>query len=702
MKKIIAGLWILALIAPIWLTAQTADDSVPPPHIRLKAGIDTHRINLRWAVDEPLAWQKANKIGFTLKRYTLIRDGKLLPQAEEKDLGTFLPAPADAWKTMIDSNNNAAIVAQSLFGDSFEVEMGNQKPDAVEGIMNKSQELDQRFSFALMAADLDYTVACLAGWGYTDTAVQKGEKYLYVVALDSANNTNQLAVAKGQAMASLDDWEALPAPLGFIGIFQDKTVTLAWEYLQLRDFYTTYYIERSEDGKNFQPLSNLPVMNMNDKTDKPASGMLYVDSLMQNDKTYSYRLRGKTIFGEYGPYSNVVSGAGKKALEAAPRITAANIGKDGNIRLDWDFPQTAEKDLASFELIYSESDRDGSYKTLRDNIPVTDRTVTVSSQSPSNYFKIRAVGKDGASRESFAVLVQPDDNTPPAIPKELNGKIDSLGVVRLQWDADTDRDLAGYHVFRGVEKGEELVRLTPQAITVPQFTDTVQLQNLNSKVYYYVTAIDKRENQSNPSEILELTKPDIIKPEAPVFSGYKLGSDTIQLSWTKAYGDSIAIHRLYRQSLDDKDTAWKLIYEVKDVQPDYTYIDRNVTANHRYKYYLQAIKRNGLASDRSQEITLQCIDLRAASVISHLIGNADRSKRLIALSWTVKSGAAVSEIVVYRRKAGERAALWGTLNGAQNFLEDKEVQTGTTYTYLLKAMLKSDQPTKTETITVDY
>jgi len=702
MKKLFLYLSIFVLAVPAAVQGQSNDtENLPTPHIRVKAGVQQGKISLRWAVDEAVAWQKANKIGFVVKRYTLTRDGKLLPDAEEENLGTFLPAAEKQWQTIVETNDNAAIVAQALFGEDFEVEMGEQKPSGVEGIINKSQEIDQRFSFALMAADLDFKVACLAGWGLEDTSVKEGEKYVYIVELNSVNNTRNLVVERGQAVVSLDEKTTPPAPLGFIGIFQDKTVTLAWEYLQLRDFYTSYYIEKSEDGAHFQPLGDVPVMNMNDQSGKQAPGMIYIDSLTQNGKNYSYRIRGKTIFGEYGPYSNIISGAGKKGVEAAPRITSAVIGKDETVKLDWEFPQEAEKDITSFELIYSESDREGTYKTLKNKIPASDRTIATKSQSPSNYFKIRAVGKNNDYQESFAVLVQPDDDTPPAAPLGLMGKIDSLGVVRLQWKPNAEKDFAGYHVFRSTQEGEELVRITPQAVMNPQYTDTVQLKYMNPKVWYYVTAIDQRKNQSAPSQIIELEKPDIIKPEAPVITQYKLEDGTIQLFWTKSYSEDAAVHRLYRQALDDEDKSLKIIYETKELKPDYDYTDKEVTADHRYKYYLQAVDRHGLVSDKSQEVTLRCTDLRPAEVIKNITVSTDRNKKMIRLLWKTDSKE-VSEIIVYRQKAGEKATMWGSLPGAQNFLEDKDVQPGTQYTYLLKAMLKTNQPTKTEKITVEY
>jgi len=669
------------------------------PHIRLKVDGKKDRISLRWAVDEPVAWQKANKIGFSLKRFTLSRDGKVLANAEEKDLGIFKSASENEWKKIVEKNDNAAIVAQSLFGESFEVEMG-EKQEKLEGIVNKSQEAEQRFAYALMAADLDFEVAKLAGWGYTDTTVKPNERYLYTVSINPLGGA--LLVQKGDALAAVSTNNELPKPLDFIGIFKDKTVTLSWEYLQLRDTYTAYYVEKSQDGKSFKSLGDLPVMNMNDNDGRQVQGMTFVDSLAQNSSNFSYRIRGKTIFGETGPYSDVVSGAGKKSLEATPRITDLFIDEKENIRLDWEFPKEAEKEITTFELLHSETDLQKSYKVVKNKIPVTDRSIVTKSLAPSNYYKIQAIGKSGDKRESFSILAQPNDNTPPETPVKFEGTIDSLGVAHLKWKANTEKDLEGYHIFRGIQKGDEMVRITPQAITDSHFEDQVVLENLNSKVYYYVTATDRRKNQSNPSIILELEKPDKVKPQTPVFTEYKLEDDgKITINWMRSHSDDVEVHQLFRQEKDGAGKSWKMIYETKDLKPDYTYTDKEVEADKSYSYYLLAIDKSKLKSDKSQEMTLRSNKIEALSILTNLSGSADRDKKRIDLNWKI-SGNDVGEIIIYRQKGTEKPTMWGTLNGAQNFLEDRSVQVGNSYTYLLKPMLRSNQLAKTEKITIEY
>ncbi|WP_326983258.1 hypothetical protein VUJ46_01550 [Chryseobacterium sp. MYb264] len=690
----------LILFSSTFLWGQQKDkDKTIIPHIRLKVDSKKDRISLRWAVDEPIAWQKANTIGFSLKRFTLSRDGKVLPKAEEKDLGIFKPASENEWKKIVEKNDNAAIVAQSLFGDSFEVEMG-EKQGKLEGVVNKSQEVEQRFAYALIAADLDFEIAKLAGWAYTDTNVKSNERYLYTVSINPDGGS--LLVQKGDALATVSSTHDLPKPLDFIGIFKDKTVTLSWEYLQLRDTYTAYYVEKAQDGSSFKPLGDLPVMNMNDNDGRQTQGMTFVDSLAQNSAKFSYRIRGKTIFGDYGPYSDVVSGAGKKSLEATPRISDLFIDEKENIKLDWEFPQEDEKNIASFELLHSETDLQNTYKVIKNKIPVSSRSIITKSLAPSNYYKIQAIGKAGDKRESFSVLAQPNDTTPPETPLQFEGKIDSLGIVHLKWKANTEKDLEGYHIFRGIQKGDELVRVTPQAITENHFEDKVVLENLNSKVYYYVTATDRRKNQSNPSIILELEKPDKVRPQTPVFTEYKLEDDgKITINWMRSHSDDVEVHQLYRKGKDDADKSWKMIYETKEIKPDYTYTDKEVEAGKSYTYYLLAIDKSKLKSDKSQEMTLRSNRIEALSILTNLSGAADRNKKQIELNWKI-TGKEVGEILVYRQKGTDKPTLWGTLNGAQNFLEDQSVQVGNSYTYLIKPMLKSNQLAKTEKITIEY
>jgi len=104
------------------------------------------------------------------------------------------------------------------------------------------------------------------------------------------------------------------------------------------------------------------------------------------------------------------------------------------------------------------------------------------------------------SRDTCVTLV---DTFAPAPPKGLSVLPSSGGTaMQLIWDANTEPDLAGYIVLRGVAPGDTLVAVTPSPVTEPSFTDTVQP---GTRYVYAIQAVDKSGNRSAASERKEET-----------------------------------------------------------------------------------------------------------------------------------------------------------------------------------------------------
>ena len=93
------------------------------------------------------------------------------------------------------------------------------------------------------------------------------------------------------------------------------------------------------------------------------------------------------------------------------------------------------------------------------------------------------------------------DTFAPAAPKGLNA-VSSEGAISLIWEANTESDLAGYYVLRGLPDAE-LERITPKPIPDAFFLDN----NLRPGVRYVyaVVAVDKAANVSKPSKTVEET-----------------------------------------------------------------------------------------------------------------------------------------------------------------------------------------------------
>jgi len=106
------------------------------------------------------------------------------------------------------------------------------------------------------------------------------------------------------------------------------------------------------------------------------------------------------------------------------------------------------------------------------------------------------IESDAAPTECTALT----DTFPPAAPKNLQA-VATDGAISLIWDGNTEKDLAGYLVLRGVGGGA-LESVTPAPIQDPRFHDDVKPGVLYA---YAVKAVDKAGNVSPESNRVEET-----------------------------------------------------------------------------------------------------------------------------------------------------------------------------------------------------
>ncbi len=96
--------------------------------------------------------------------------------------------------------------------------------------------------------------------------------------------------------------------------------------------------------------------------------------------------------------------------------------------------------------------------------------------------------------------VPPPDTTPPAAPTGLTA-IPGNRQVALDWDNNTEPDLASYNVYRATASGGPFSLIT--TVTVSNYTNTGLKHN--TTYFYYVTAVDTSGNESAQSAHVSAT-----------------------------------------------------------------------------------------------------------------------------------------------------------------------------------------------------
>ena len=101
--------------------------------------------------------------------------------------------------------------------------------------------------------------------------------------------------------------------------------------------------------------------------------------------------------------------------------------------------------------------------------------------------------------------------TPPVPPKGLTGKAGDRMVV-INWNANTEPDIAGYNVYRSLSAGGGYVKVNNSLIASLSYTDNTATNGIT--YYYTVSAVDKDGGESPYARKVKATPnpPDTIPP----------------------------------------------------------------------------------------------------------------------------------------------------------------------------------------------
>jgi len=645
--------------------------------ILMRGEVHKEKVLLRWASTDAQTWRLLNKYGVQLERLTVVRDGIALDEPERLIISDNLkPKESPQFMLAAEQYSYAAIIAQAVFGESFVVS-GSEDQD-ISSIIALSDELQQRYALSLYAADLCFPAALVAGWGWEDNNVRQNERYLYnVVPLVPED---EMSITPGALFIDASRLDRFPKPLDFNGQFMDSGVLLSWNYRTQEALYNAYIPERSTDGINFSPITDIPITRM----DSGAGDQItYADSIGNGIKYY-YRLTGVTPFGSMSGYSDTISGMGLPELRNPPFITKAIPNKEGGVDIEWAFEGEDEELIENFTL--ERSDNDKIYTDYITTIDRSRRSIALPDIPSTNYFVVAANTITGKKVRSFSAFVQPVDSLPPAVPIGLTAIADTTSTVRLSWQANKEGDILGYRIFRGQTSEEEMIPLNDIAITDTVFVDTINLELLNDRVYYAVTALDERYNQSDKSPIVEVIKPETIPPTSPFIREIKVENGKNIILWVSGAEKNLAGYDLLRKA--DSENEFTLLAALNDAG-NCIYEDNDVENNKAYIYQIRSRSRGGLLSEPSPDYKVRAISKSDAK--HSIIFAATPRKEGVILSWEI-SITETANIQLFKKTNDETFGLFREGVSVMGEIRDEDVVPGTKYEYMLVVKTNSTSP----------
>ena len=655
------------------LSAQQRINNPRSAEINIIARADADSVVLRWAPSKSGGWVIANQIGYTIERAKLNPE-KPIQRSDYKKMNenSIKPLSLEEWKQKTDENNIfSAVAAQALYGKLF-----NPQPLSTQNmnvLKNAADELSNRYSFALFAADNDAFTADALGLRYVDRDVEKDAKYAYRVYL--AEKSDQYSFDTTYLVVDMGSYKKPVKPAGLSFKSGDGSIKLTWDNIAEQS-YSGYYIYRSDDdGKTYHKMNDMPIVIMTPTNANTLAQPSFTDTSTINYKTYYYQLRGVTSFAELSDPAQIK--AFSKDLDApkAPMIHKPKQINAQEIELSWEMDVISD-DLQGF--IVSRSKNSVKNYRLLTIDPLSKTTYSFIDDMGGeyeSYYTVAAVDTAGNMAFSLPVLASRIDSVPPDVPTGLTGAISKSGVVTLTWDKAKEKNIKGYRVLQANDPTHEFVQLTGQIYSDTIFVDSISLQTLTKKVYYRVAAVNNRYQHSKMSEILELERPDIVPPEQAVFHDVFVTDTNVLLKWYPSTSNDVKMQVLYRMLKDEN--TWQVL-DTFDIQIN-SFVDNHVEIKMNYEYTIVTIDKSGLKSEPAFPVMARPYDTGKRKPVENLLAEYNDENNTVNLSWNYTPNPKErSWYVIYKSKNGGDFKEYKSLKSSEFEFTDGNVNQGKT------------------------
>lgn len=728
-KKIVYGLLLCVLFGS--LSAGTTRAQNRKIGLKGKAFVGS-AVKLRWAPDTSSLWLKGNRYGYRVIRKIVGQSDSTVfivkPATYQKFQDTLQRVYGNPPTTLGTRDSlkyqNHYVMAGALYG-SISSDQSSQGFTVVAPTTPQDTNR-QKYTLALLAAELSYKAATMGGLGYTDLIPISNpltNTYIYRIMLVDSSITGTGRITFSDtiriSMQNLPKPPTIPSPSIKGG--GNKTVSLKWK---VSTAYTSYWILRREKSTFAYDTLNIyePLLNL-----ESADSLYYQDNVPLNNKSYVYRILGKTLFDEYSGSGEVEAITRPDYRIIKPRIENVIYQPQGTVNLNWSFPVTYDSlpegpnnSVISVRLDTFYLNRTSAWTLSRspngtNNFQQVGGIMAKSQQSiiidpttsTNSYYRIGAVLTTLDTLYSPVALIQAVDSLPPAPPQGLRYEFLSSGIgldstkykrVKVSWNPNTEADILGYRVFRSfISAKEDPSQLTKDISPQAFFIDTIQIANLNKNVYYFVMAVDQRFNQSGYSTPLKVVKPDKIPPTAPVLIGYAFQNNGVKLWWVNSPDDDIVSHKLLKRDLP-QDTTWRVVQTFTSIR-DTLFVDTDAKSGRRYAYSLLATDQAG--NTRYSKPLL--IQVPVGTLQETVLLNAFPNRQLqqIELGWSYNNPA-IAEFQFYRADSDAPLSFWRVESGDARKSLDRVVKPSTTYKYSVRAILNDGSQTSWREITVTF
>lgn len=527
------------------------------------------------------------------------------------------------------------------------------------------------------------------GIATTDAGVIAGKRYRYRVARITGTSETDVGISSW-VKAGVFMREGPPQGLSLTR--SKRNVRVQWRPEPIR-FYAAHVYRRISDTGSFRQITAHPVLVSRGKDS--TGGSFFEDRDLPLGIPVYYRIIGVDLFGrptQPGEIEMILL-KDDESPRSVDSVTWKVSGR--SVSLGW-FKGSHEKDLAGFN-VYRTTHNDSDFKCLNRQPQKTETMLDRVDEFGQYFYRIVAVDNSGNESPGRSYMVEVYDNEPPRLPAKIEAIGDSF-TVKIRWARGREDDLAGYHVYRTMDRDEPsaYVKLTPRPVECCGFSDTLPA-NVRNTILYRLVAIDKSLNRSGYSPPIAVKLSDRTPPARPfIYAGKTDSIGRAVISWFRNPEPDLKAYELMVRYEQDSSGSYQRAEQISRNASECVY---QPTTDGMHSYQIIALDSAGNRSPMSNAVFIRRKPLRQNIPAPTLTARYSARRNEVSLRWD-QLNAAIRGYMIYRRgEAGVFEPVSGLIT--EDRVIDSAVNPGMSYVYQLRVYTEKGDVMRSEELTVN-
>jgi hypothetical protein len=268
--------------------------------------------------------------------------------------------------------------------------------------------------------------------------------------------------------------------------------------------------------EEFSARANLIGSVTSEQIEQATDTLAYTDELSLSEPVrLRYAVRYVNAAGQRASFSNFLLIEPAASVSQPPAVAQTPEIKENAVIVRWEAPQANVDNTRPANLLGYNVYRSARSQNEPAQTPLNSRPINANSFADQTFafgeeyvYVVRAVslgtgGEPVESLNSNPVEVKPVDTFRPAPPTGLTAAAAPTPLrISVFFAANQERDIAGYNLYRSENPDlpkEQWTKLNRNLLERTTFQD--EAVKSGQRYFYYVTAVDKAGNVSNPSEV---------------------------------------------------------------------------------------------------------------------------------------------------------------------------------------------------------